>query len=322
MFDVLSKPNGNELKKLKLFADVPPATIEQIVESFVVRRLKKSEVLLVAGQPNHYLYQVLSGRLSVFLEPSCEEAVSSFGPGEPVGELSIIDNSHTCAYVVADEDCRLLVLDEAQVWSLVEGSHSFARNLLNNLSQRLRHANQLIASKSRFEDTFYHYGMVDVLTGMHSRRWFEQMMPRALRRSFLQNRPFSVLLTDIDNFTEFNEKYGRIAGDLALSKIAHTIQEHLRATELAVRYGGDRLLVLLPETDLQQTRIVAERLRLKTMYTDIPATGGKELPSLTISVGIAQAKAEQSVEGLMEAAMAALSRAKGMGRNYVSDCEV
>jgi diguanylate cyclase (GGDEF)-like protein len=126
-------------------------------------------------------------------------------------------------------------------------------------------------------------------------------------------------MTDIDNFRSYNEKYGRICGDLALNKIAHTIHEHLRATELAVRYEGDRFLVLLPETDLQQTRRVAERLRLKTMYTDILAPGGRKLPSLTLSVGIAQATAGQSVEEFMNVVMVALKRAKEMGRNYVSD---
>lgn len=319
MFDVLSKPNLGELKKMKLFANVSEETIERIVESFVIRRLKKKEVLLVSGQPNHYLYQVLSGKLCVFLESTLEEQVGCICPGEPVGELSIIDSTLTSAYVVAEEDSRLLVLEEAQVWALVEESHAFSRNLLKNLSRRLRQANQMISDKIRREDSFYHYGMLDVLTGMHSRRWFEQMIHRALRRCILQGKPFSVLMTDIDNFRNYNEIYGRICGDLALNKIAFTIQEHLRATEMAVRYEGDRLLVILPETDLNQTRRVAERLRQKVMYTDIPATGGRKLPSLTISVGIAQATADQSAEELMEVVMVALNRAKDMGRNYVSD---
>lgn len=319
MFDVMSKPNVSELGKMKLFEDVSEETIERVVESFVIRRLKKKEILIVSDQPNHYLYLVLSGKLCVFLDSSLDEPVCSFGPGEPVGELSIIDNSMTSAYVIAEEDSRLLVLEEAQVWSLVEESHTFARNLLKNLSKRLRQANQLISNKIKVEDSLYHYGMLDVLTGMHSRRWFEQMFSRALRRCILQGKPFSVLMADIDNFKNFNEVYGRICGDLALNKIAHKIQEHLRVTELAVRYEGDRLLVILPETDLKQARMVAERLRQKVMYTDIPATGGRKLPSLTLSVGIAQATADQSMEEFMAVVMVALKRAKDMGRNYVSD---
>lgn len=319
MFDVLTKPNVIELKKMKLFADVSEETIERIVDSFVIRRLKKKEVLFVSDQPNHYLYLVLSGTLCVFLESSLQEPVCCFGVGEPVGELSIIDNSMTYAYVVADEDSRLLVLDETQLWALVHESHAFTRNLLQSLSQRLRKANQVICSKHKIEDSFYHYGMLDVLTGMHSRRWFDQMINRTLKRYTLQGRPISILMTDIDDFSSFNEKHGRICGDLALNKIAHTIHENLRATELAVRYSGDRFLVILPETDLQQARRVAERLRLKLMYTGITAPGGRELPPLTLSVGIGQATAEQSAEEFMNVVLVALKRAKDMGKNYVSD---
>lgn len=319
MFDVLSKPNVTELKKMDLFADVPEDTIERIVNSFVIRRVKNKEVLLVSDQPNNYLYLVLSGKLCVYLESTLVEPVCYFGPGEPVGEMSIIDSSMTSAFVVADEDSRILVLEDTQIWSLVQESHAFTRNLLKSLSRRLRKANQVIADKYRLEDSIINYGMVDILTGMHSRRWFEQMANRSFRRCILQDKPFSVLMADIDSFGSFNDTHGRICGDLALNKIAHTIQEYLRATDFAVRYEGDRMLVILPETDLQQTRKVAERLRLKVMYTDIPAPGGKKSHSLTLSVGIAQATDGQSLAELMDVVMIAVRRAKDMGRNYVSD---
>ena len=319
MFDVLSKPNVSELKKMKLFADVSEETIARIVDSFVIRRLKKHEVLLVSDQPNHYLYLVLSGKLCVFLDSSLVEPVCYFGPGEPVGELSIIDSSMTSAYVVADEDSRVLLLEETQMWSLLQESHVFTRNLLRSLSHRLRQANQVISDKYRMEDSFIHYGTLDVLTGMHSRRWFDQMINRAFKRCVLQGKPISLLMVDIDGFRDFNDRHGRICGDMALNKIAHTIQEHMRASDLAIRYEGDRMLVILPETDLQQTRTVAERLRLKVMYTDIPAPGGKIHHSLTVSVGMAEGTADRSVEELMDAVMVALRRAKDMGRNYVSD---
>ena len=318
MFDIVTRPNVHELKKTKLFAEVDEESIERIVESFVIRRLKGGEMLLAPDQSNHYLYLVLTGKLCVFLD-LLEEPVCCFGPGEPVGELSIIDRNTTSAYVMADEDSRLLVLEEAQVWSLVQLSNPFARNLLQSLSERLRKANQLISRKSMLEESFYHYGMVDVLTGMHSRVWFDAMIERALRRCTLADKPFSLLMADIDEFGRFNEQFGRICGDLALNKMARTLMEHLRVTELAVRYESDRMVVILPETDLQQCRMVAERLRLKAMYTHIPAPGGRKLAPLTLSVGIAQATPEQSVAELMDTLLVALKRAKDMGRNYVSD---
>ena len=96
--------------------DAKPETIEQIVESFVIRRLKGREVLIAPEETNHYLYLVLSGKLSVFLDSTLEEPVCSFGYGEPIGELSVIDKHATSAYVIAEEDSRLLVLDEAWIF--------------------------------------------------------------------------------------------------------------------------------------------------------------------------------------------------------------
>jgi diguanylate cyclase (GGDEF)-like protein len=319
MFDVLTRINYRELQQLQLFESVSPETIGEVMESCVIRRLKRNEVLFVPDQPNHYLYQVMSGRLRVHLETLDSEPVSHVVAGELVGELSIIDNSLTSAFVVAEENCRLLVMEAAHVWALVEGSHAFARNLLQSLSHRLRHANKVIAAKMRNEDFYYHYGMVDLITGMHSRDWFDNMIGRALRRCIMQNKPFSVVLLDIDNFSTYNEAHGRLSGDMALNRIARTIKEHLRATELAVRYEGDRLLVMLPETDRKQARMVAERLRKKVMYTDLLAPDGRLLPSITLSAGISQATPGQSPEELMAVVMVALQRAKAMGRNYVSD---
>jgi diguanylate cyclase (GGDEF)-like protein len=319
MFDVLTKPNLKELQHLQLFQSVSPEVIEEIIESCVIRRLKKKEVLLLPEQPNHYLYQLMSGRLRVHLHSLTNDPVCYLEPGEVVGELSIIDNSLTSAFVVAEEDCRLLVMEETEVWSIVEASHIFARNLLKGLSKRLRQANEVIAEKMQVEDFFYHYGTIDVLTGMHNRAWLDRILPRALKRFSISGKPLTVILLDIDNFRAFSEKHGRLSGDMALNKVARTVMEHVRATEIAVRYAGDRLLVLLPDTDCQQARVVAERLRQKVMYIDLMAPDGRILPSLTISLGIAQAGAEQTVEELLEAAGIALERAKEMGRNFVSD---
>ena len=319
MFDVLTKPNLKELQLLQLFQSVSPEVLEGIMALCVIRRLKKKEVLLLPEQPNHYLYQLLSGRLRVHLQSLANDPVCYLEPGEMVGELSIIDHSPSSAFVVAEEDCRLLVMEESEVWGVVEASPLFARNLLKCLSRRLRQANVVIAEKMQAEDFFYHYGTIDVLTGMHNRAWLDRILPRAIKRSEISGKPFTIILLDIDNFKVFSETHGRLSGDMALNKVARTVMEHIRATEIAVRYAGDRLLVLLPDTDRHQARVVAERLRQKVMYADLLAPDGRNLPSITVSLGIAQAEAGQTVEELLESAGIALRRAKDMGKNFVSD---
>jgi diguanylate cyclase (GGDEF)-like protein len=319
MFDVLTKLNPKELERLQLFKSVIPESIEGILDSCVIRRLKKEEVLFVPGQPNRYLYQLMSGRLRVHLESTGSDPVSFIEPGETVGEMSIIDNALTSAFVVADEDSRLLVLEEGLVWSLVEVSHAAAFNLLKILTQRLRHANDIIAEKMQIEDSYYQYGSIDVLTGMHNRHWLDLILPRQLTRSTVSGKPLSLILIDIDHFKLYGEKHGRLCGDMAINKIARTIMESLRPTELAVRYGGDEFLVLLPDVEVKVTRNVAERLRQKVMYADIAAPDGRKLPSLTVSLGIAQSEPGQLMEEFLGVVEAALGRAKKMGRDFVSE---
>lgn len=319
MFDVLTKPNPRELERLQLFKSVPPESIEGILASCVIRRLKKDEVLLAPGEPNRHLYQLMSGRLRVHLESTSNDALNYIEPGETVGEMSIIDNSTTSAFVVADDDSRLLVLEESLVWSLVEVSHAAACNLLKILTQRLRHTNSLIVEKMQIEESYCQYGSIDVLTGMHNRLWLDLILPRQLKRCIIAGKTLSLILIDIDHFKAYSEKYGRLSADMAINKIARAIMEALRATELAVRYGGDEFLILLPDIDVKVSRTVAERLRQRVMYADIVAPDGRKLPSLTVSLGLAQAEPGQTMEEFLAIVEAALRRAKSMGRNFVSD---
>ena len=108
---------------------------ELLLEGCELRRLAPGDVLLALGQANNVMYMILSGELSVHLEGPLSEAVAKLGPGETVGELSVIDQSPASAYVVAAEPTRLLAVDEPRFWNLVNASHDFAVNLLFSLAR-------------------------------------------------------------------------------------------------------------------------------------------------------------------------------------------
>jgi diguanylate cyclase (GGDEF)-like protein len=169
------------------------------------------------------------------------------------------------------------------------------------------------------EETYYQYGSIDAITGMHNRHWLDMILPRQMKRCTISGKSACLILIDIDDFKLYGEKYGRLSGDMAINKIARTVMEHLRPTELAVRYGGDEFLIILPDIETKQARIVAERLRQKVMYADITAPDGRKLPSLTISLGIGQTVPEQSAQEILAVVEAALDRAKKMGKNFVSE---
>lgn len=135
---------SHELQSTSLLRGVELGSIEDLLQDCPIQELEKDDVLISAGQPNRLLYLLLSGRLRIHLKKLTLPPIVILEPGEVAGELSVIDCQLTSAYVVAHEDCRLLVLDEETIWSLVESYPIVARNLLFVLSKRLRHGNVVI----------------------------------------------------------------------------------------------------------------------------------------------------------------------------------
>ncbi len=135
---------GHELQSTSLLRGVELESIQDLLEECPIRDFKKDDVLIKAGQPNHSVYLLLSGLLSIHLRKLSLGPSVLLVPGEIVGEMSVIDRQLTSATVVAHEDSCVLVLDDKVIWSLVDVYPIVARNLLFILSQRLRHGNVLL----------------------------------------------------------------------------------------------------------------------------------------------------------------------------------
>ena len=130
--------DNQDLENSLLLRGVELETVMSLLENCPVRELKEGGSLFYAGQSNHFLYLLLSGRLRSHVKKASRDSVEILEPGEVVGALSVMNGQLTSATVVAHEDCRLLELDEKVIWSLVENSHAVARNLLTILSRRMR----------------------------------------------------------------------------------------------------------------------------------------------------------------------------------------
>ena len=136
--------DSHRLQSIYLLKGVELESIQALLEECPIHELEKDDVLIKAGKPNRSIYLLLSGRLSIHLRTDSLEPNVILGPGETVGEMSVIDRQLTSATVVAHEKSCVLVLDEKVLWSLVDVYPIVARNLLFILSQRLRHGNVLV----------------------------------------------------------------------------------------------------------------------------------------------------------------------------------
>jgi diguanylate cyclase (GGDEF)-like protein len=163
-----------------------------------------------------------------------------------------------------------------------------------------------------------HLAHVDGLTELANRRRFDEMFELELQRARRQDAPLSIALLDIDAFKQYNDHYGHPAGDRALRAVARAAAAAMRRPgDLAARYGGEEIVLLMPATDAAHARAVVERLRDALNRLEISHVGSPVASVLTVSVGGATLLPGEDATALFAAADAHLYRAKQAGRNRV-----
>jgi diguanylate cyclase (GGDEF)-like protein len=178
---------------------------------------------------------------------------------------------------------------------------------LRRLQAELREKNAVLAEIS----------ITDLVTGLRNRRYVTEFLSVELLRSARYKFPLGVLLLDLDDFKRVNDTHGHKTGDRVLQKVGETLRASLRGTDLAGRFGGEEFLVVLPQTGLEGSCALAERIRQAIAAGTVEVGSGPPI-SVTVSIGAAVlAGATQTAEQLLEAADAALYAAKAAGRDRV-----
>jgi diguanylate cyclase (GGDEF)-like protein len=160
----------------------------------------------------------------------------------------------------------------------------------------------------------------DSLTGLGNRRLFDTALFDEFHRGKRAATPLALIMIDVDYFKRYNDLYGHPAGDECLRRLGETLMESgCRPGDVAVRYGGEELAVLLPDTDVDGANAMAERFRHAVLAQAIPH-GGNPVGLVTVSIGAAACcpgEDAASCESLLQAADKALYAAKAAGRNQV-----
>jgi diguanylate cyclase (GGDEF)-like protein len=155
----------------------------------------------------------------------------------------------------------------------------------------------------------------DALTGLPNRRGFFGTAPEVWAAARHDALPLTVVMLDLDHFKAVNDEHGHAAGDLVLAGVAKLLRQTCRGRDLPARWGGEEFVLLLPHTDLEQARALAERLRLSIEATSFMI--GTHRLALTASLGVAELHGESSLDDLIAEADECLYRAKNEGRNRV-----
>lgn len=307
------------MQHLQLFEDCNHEALAPMLADCAVIRLADGELLEDTSRAR--LYIVLSGSLAVAADVDTgtgETAVSRILPGESAGEQAVMDDTANLSAMSAVGDTELLVIDAELVWALIDQSGGLARNLLRMLSFRIRAANALVRRNQKLGEFYRKMSMNDGLTGLYNRTWLADMLPKMIASAQRAGTPLALLMIDLDHFKTFNDTHGHLTGDDALRAAAGVVGVALRPSDFAVRYGGEEMMVLLPETSELLAVLVGERLVARMRETMIFPDMRQPLPHITASVGVAVLAPGMDDVGLIAAADAALYRAKNGGRDQVA----
>jgi two-component system cell cycle response regulator len=166
---------------------------------------------------------------------------------------------------------------------------------------------------------YSNFANLDGLTGLHTHRYFQEELAKEIGRAQRIGYPVSLMMIDIDHFKQYNDTFGHPQGDVALKEIAGVLMRSIRSYDLAARYGGEELVLVLPHASPHRMLPLAERIR--TAVAELPFRGATDAQrvQLTVSIGVAGLPAHAKTKSeLIERADQALYMAKEEGRNRVS----
>lgn len=162
---------------------------------------------------------------------------------------------------------------------------------------------------------------IDSLTGAYNRRHFDRRLREVFSVSLRHRQALSLVMLDIDFFKQVNDELGHPVGDLVLKRLTEVLTRNVREGDVVCRYGGEEFAVILPQTDLESARVLAERLREQIQRTEIipeNASPSRRAVQVTVSLGVATTAASMDAEHmLLDQADQALYQAKKAGRNRV-----
>jgi diguanylate cyclase (GGDEF)-like protein len=174
-------------------------------------------------------------------------------------------------------------------------------------------------SNLRLLDRMKKQANIDMLTGLYNRRFLEDYARKLFAIARRRERTMGLIMMDLDHFKSFNDLYGHEVGDRILRHFAKAVTGAMRESNLASRYGGEEFIVLLPDTDVKSSTLVAERIRKAVMLMVVPSNTEKPLPQLTVSLGVAAYPVHgQNLEEVIQASDKALYESKRDGRNRVT----
>lgn len=270
------------------------------------------EILL---EPADAVFQISGGQYELAL---VSMSLGDFDPLRVASQIRTVDHSRNLPIILmSDEGDKPRV-----VRALDLGINDFISRPIerNELKARVRTQIRRHRYAMELRESVNHsiaLAVTDDLTGLYNRRYFDRHLNVLLGKAHAQERNLAVMILDIDHFKSVNDTYGHDVGDVVLKEFSARVKRNIRGVDLACRFGGEEFVVLMPDTDVSNAELVAERVRQAVGERPFEIKGQRPL-RVTVSVGVSFNENEADTpESLIKRADQALYRAKREGRNRV-----
>jgi len=291
--------------------------------------VKKGEFIFREGDSGEEMFILFSGALSAYARQSDGNQKWLFDVklGDFFGEMSIIANEPRSAAISAQEDSVVVILRKVDFFAIISQRPVIGYKILKVIStvqnQWLDQSSKSYSDLTRWGETARRRAITDEMTGLYNRRFLEDSIKERFNNSSMNFRIMSLLMMDLDKIHSINDCHGTKAGDLVITAAANTILSCLRPSDIPARLSGDEFAILLPDTDREDSKLVAERIRekIEACQIEVPAKAGSYenvFISTRTSIGIALAPVHAgTTEELFDVSDSALRKAKELGRNRV-----
>ena len=186
---------------------------------------------------------------------------------------------------------------------------SFGEDDTSRLEELAERAGPAIENARRFREA-RQLADLDALTGLHNRRYFHETLAREVARAQRYNRRLGLIVFDLDDFKDVNDRIGHLAGDAVLAELAERVRDVVRSADIACRVGGDEFAVILPESSLEDGDQLYRRIQNAVASRPVESSGNK----IYLSAGVAELSPDDDAVSFFQRADEALYRAKEAGK--------
>jgi len=188
----------------------------------------------------------------------------------------------------------------------------FVIRFISSIAAMLLIANMIVLSISKLQKELINRSIKDPLTQCYNRRHMAQIFKQMKHLYQRSNNTISILLIDVDYFKQVNDQFGHLVGDKILCQVVRIIEENCRASDMLFRYGGEEFILLLPEENIQNAELIAEKNRSLLNAITLP-----DKSVISVSIGVCELASDMSANDWIKYADQALYQAKSDGRNRV-----